>query len=136
MYFLDSNTCIYFLNGKHESIKRRILSTPPNDIAIPAVVKAELLFGAYKSKKRRENLEKLEKFLQPFEIMPFYDLVTYVYADIRSISEKNGSIVGPNDMLIASIVKFHDGILVTNNVAEFQRIDGLKIENWVIWGQG
>lgn len=131
MYFLDTNTCIYYLKGKHESIKKKILSTAPNDIAIPSVVKAELLLGAYKSRNREDNLEKLEKFLQPFEIFPFFDLVTYVYADIRSVLEKNGQLVGPNDLIIASIVKFHEGILVTNNADEFKRIKGLNIENWI-----
>ncbi|GAB1455628.1 hypothetical protein MASR2M48_09350 [Spirochaetota bacterium] len=58
--------------------------------------------------------------------------MTYVYADIRYKTEKNGDIVGPNDLFIASIVKFHDGILVTNNVKEFKRIEGLTIQNWVI----
>ncbi len=132
MYFLDTNTCIYYLNGRYESVKKKILSIAPNDIAIPSMVKAELLLGAFKSKKQKDNLEKIEKFLQPFEIVPFFDLITYVYADIRSVLEKNGELIGPNDIIIASIVKFHDGILVTNNVAEFQRIKGLKIENWVV----
>jgi len=131
MYFLDTNTCVYFLNGKYESIKDKILSTPPYGISIPSVVKAELLLGAYKSIKRNQNIEKVEKFLDPFEIVPFTDLITYVYAEIRSETEKKGEIVGPNDLLIASIVKFHTGILVTNNGAEFKRIKGLKTENWV-----
>ena len=65
MYFLDTNTCIYFLNGKYEYIKTKILSTPPNEISIPSIVKAELLLGAYKSKKRKENTEKVEKFIEP-----------------------------------------------------------------------
>jgi len=130
MYFLDTNTCIYFLNGKYEFIKEKILATPPNEIQIPTIVKAELLLGAYKSKKRKENIEKVEKFLEPFEVIPFIDLITYTYAEIRNDIEKKGEVIGPNDMLIASIVKFHEGILVTNNVKEFERIKGLKIENW------
>ena len=132
MYFLDTNTCIYFLNGKYEYIKTKILSTPPNEIYIPSIVKAELLLGAYKSKKIKENTEKVEKFIEPFEVIPFFDLITYVYADIRYETEKKGEIVGPNDLLIAAIVKFHDGIFVTNNIKEFERIKGLKIENWAI----
>ena len=131
MYFLDSNTCIYFLNGKYESIKNKIMSTPPNKIKIPSIVKAELMLGAYKSKKRKENSEKVEKFLEPFEIAAFTDQITYYYAEIRNETEKKGEIVGPNDLIIASIVKFHEGILVTNNVDEFKRIKGLKIDNWV-----
>lgn len=131
MYFLDANTCIYFLNGKYESIKTKVLTTPPNDIAIPSIVKAELLLGSYKSDQRAKNLEKLERFLQPFEIIPFIDLVTYVYADIRCALEKTGQTIGPNDLLIAAIVKFHEGILVTNNIEEFKRVKGLHLENWV-----
>jgi len=130
MYFLDTNTCIYFLNGKYESLRAKLLSTPPNEISIPAIVKAELLLGAYKSQKKKENVEKVEKLLEPFAVVPFFDLISYVYADIRNEAEKVGENVGPNDLLIASIVKFHDGILVTNNTKEFKRIKGLKIENW------
>ncbi len=130
MYFLDTNTCIHFLNGRYDSIKRKILSTPPNEIAIPSVVKAELLLGAYKSARRKENLETLERFLQPFEIIPFFDLVTYVYADIRSTLEKSAQIIGPNDLMTAAIVRFHEGILVTENIAGFQRVQGLRVENW------
>jgi tRNA(fMet)-specific endonuclease VapC len=132
MYFLDTNTCVYFLNGKYESIKNKILTTSPNEILIPSIVKAELILGAYKSQKKKQNIEIIEKFLQPFEIVPFVDLVSYVYADIRSVLEKEGKIIGPNDLLIASIVKFHDGILVTNNTKELERIKGLKLENWIV----
>jgi tRNA(fMet)-specific endonuclease VapC len=132
MFFLDTNTCIYFLNGKYQSIKDKILSTPPSEIAVPAIVKAELLLGAYKSQKRTENIEKAERFLEPFEIMPFADMMTYVYADIRQKTESVGISIGPNDLFIAAIVKFHEGVLITNNVQEFSRIDGLNIDNWVL----
>ena len=131
MYYLDTNTCIYFLNGKYESIRLKILSTSPNEIAIPSIVKAELLLGAYKSKNRKGNIEKVEKFLEPFEIVSFDDVMTYMYADIRNKTEKRGENVGPNDLFIAAIVKFNEGILVTNNDKEFSKIEGLKIENWV-----
>ena len=98
---------------------------------IPSIVKAELLLGAYKSKSRESTMEKLERFLQPFEIVPFEDQMTYHYADIRSEIESRGKTIGPNDILIAAIVRFHDGILVTNNSDEFKRIAGLKVENWI-----
>lgn len=131
MYYLDINTCIYFLNGKYESIKTKILTTPPSAIAIPSIVKAELLLGAYKSKNKTVNIEKVEQFLEPFEIIPFVDMMTYVYAEIRNSTESVGINIGPNDLFIASIVKFHEGVVVTNNVKEFERIDGLRIDNWV-----
>jgi tRNA(fMet)-specific endonuclease VapC len=131
MYFLDTNTCIYFLNGKYDSVKEKMLSTSPNDISIPSIVKAELLLGAYKSKNRKSNTEKVEQLLAPFEIIPFEDLMTYVYADIRNKVEKKGEIIGPNDLLIAAIVKFNEGIIVTHNIKEFKRIEGLKVDDWV-----
>lgn len=130
MYFLDTNTCIFFLNGRSENIRRRILSTPPIEIAIPSIVKAELLLGAFKGQTPEKTLEKVERFLQPFEIIPFDDQVSYQYAWIRSEMGKAGKNVGPNDLSIAAITKFHEAILVTNNVKEFARIKGLKIEDW------
>jgi tRNA(fMet)-specific endonuclease VapC len=131
MYFLDTNTCIYFLNGRYPSIRRRLLATAPKEIAIPALVKAELLLGAYKSKKRELNLDNVERFLAPFAIVPFEDRMAYTYTAIRCEIEKRGTLIGPNDLVIAAIVQFRDGILVTNNVKEFKRIHGLKVENWV-----
>jgi tRNA(fMet)-specific endonuclease VapC len=130
MYFLDTNTCIYFLKGTHESIRTKLLALPPSEIKIPSIVKAELLFGSYKSQRRKENTERTERFLEPFEIIPFTDAMTYVYAELRSDTEKKGTPLGPNDLLIATIVKHMGGILVTNNVQEFRHIKSLKTENW------
>lgn len=130
MYYLDTNTCIYFLNGSYKSLVQKILSTSLNEIAIPSIVKAELLLGAYKSKNRIATIEKAEKFLEPFGIIAFEDRMSYVYADIRSKTEQRGEVIGPNDLLIASIVKYSDGILITHNVKEFSRVEGLKIEDW------
>lgn len=131
MYYLDTNTCIYFLNGKYRSVRDRILSTAPGRIAIPSVVKAELLFGAAKSARKDENVHKVEAFLSPFEIVHFENSMTYVYADLRVEMELRGQPVGPNDLFIASIVLVRDGVLVTNNTMEFGKISGLKLENWV-----
>lgn len=130
MYFLDTNTCIYFLNGASENIKQKILGTAPIQIKIPVIVKAELLLGAYKSLQKASNLAKLEAFLQPFEIVAFADTMTTTYAQIRSSSEITGQPIGPNDLFIAAIVQFHNAILVTNNTTEFERVAGLKLENW------
>jgi tRNA(fMet)-specific endonuclease VapC len=131
MYYLDANTCIYYLNGKSENIREKILSTIPNKIAIPSIVKAELILNAYKSKNRVKTLENVEKFLQPFQIISFEDQISYDYADIRAHLESIGKIIGPNDLLIASIARFHNAILVTNNTDEFNRVPNLKIENWL-----
>jgi tRNA(fMet)-specific endonuclease VapC len=130
MYFLDSNTCIYFLKGSSESIRNKIIAISPIEIKIPAVVKAELLLGAFKSLTPQKTLEKLEQFLEPFEVVSFDDACCYEYAAIRKQTEEEGRIVGPNDLLIAAIVKFHEGVLVTRNTKEFERIRDLKIQNW------
>ncbi len=130
-YFLDTNICIYYLKGINTNIKRKLLEKHPDDIKIASIVKAELLYGAEKSIQKKDNLTKVQDFLFPFEIIPFANEETYTYSIIRSTLEKKGKIIGPNDLLIASIVLENDGILVTNNVKEFKRIDRLKIENWI-----
>ena len=136
MYFLDTNTCIYFLKGMYPSIKARLLSVAPSEIAIPSIVKAELFYRAYKSRKRDENLERIERFLEPFEIVAFDGIMSHVYAEIRQETELKGETIGPNDLFIAAIVKFHEGILVTNNESEFGQIPGMKIENWIEYDRG
>mgnify|MGYP006302265141 FL=1 len=130
MYYLDTNTCIYYLNGRSQAVRNKILSTPPLEIGIPSVVKAELIFGAFKSQRRAETLENVEDFLKPFEVVPFNDEATYAYAEIRSEIEKSGQLIGPNDTLIAAIARCHQAILVTNNQKEFTRVPGLLVENW------
>ncbi len=132
MFFLDTNTCIYFLNGSYESVKKMLLSTPPKEIAVPAMVKAELLFGAYKSRDRNENIKRVEMFLKPLRLVPFDEEACYRYADIRFRCELKGTPIGPNDLCIAAIVSAHDGILVTHNVQEFKVIEDLQVEDWVV----
>ena len=131
MYFLDTNTCIYFLNGRYENLRSRIFGTSPAEIKIASVVKAELLLGAEKSNNRSRTLDRVEKFLDPFEIIPFDDQSSYAYARVRAKTERAGNTVGPNDLIIASVVLFHEGTLVTNNSRELSVIDGLKLENWI-----
>ena len=129
--FLDTNICIYFLKGTFPQIKTRLMQHGPEDIKIPAIVKAELLYGAAKSEKRKENEKNITRFLEPFEIVPFDDSATACYADIRSKAEIKGSPVGPNDLIIAATVLSQNSVLVTNNTKEFRRIQELMLENWV-----
>ena len=131
MVFFDTNICIYYLKGRYPSIRSRLLLLAPEDVKIPAMVKAELLFGAEKSIQATANREKVLRFMEPFEIVPFDDGTVDVYARIRSTTEKTGTPIGPNDLIIAAIVLAHNGVLVTNNEKEFRRIPGLEIENWV-----
>ena len=130
-YFLDTNTCIYFLKGTYENILIKVLSFNPSDIKISAIVQAELLYGVEKSVKRNENMTKLASFLLPFDIIPFDNNCANYYSKVKMELEKLGTPIGPNDLMIASTVLAQNGILVTNNVKEFSRIPKLNIENWV-----
>ncbi|EMF83300.1 toxin-antitoxin system, toxin component, PIN family [Leptospira weilii serovar Topaz str. LT2116] len=69
--------------------------------------------------------------MDPFEIIGFNDIESEIYAEVRSVLETQGIPIGPNDLLIASIVLSSNGILVTNNEKEFKRIPNLKIESWL-----
>ena len=131
-YYLDTNICIYFLKGKYPSILTKMLSLNPDDIKIPAIVKAELLHGAEKSIKRDENKNKIASFLLPFEIVPFDDESAVYYAKIKAALEQTGMLIGPNDLLIAATSLAKNTILVTNNVKEFSRVAGLSLENWIL----
>lgn len=131
MYFLDSDTCIYFLNGKYPHLAENVLSLNAKAIKISAIVKAELLMGALKSQFPQRSTTVVEQFLMPFEVMPFGDKETFIYAKIRNELEKRGKIIGPNDLLIAATVLSHGGKLVTHNTREFKRVPGLEIVDWV-----
>jgi tRNA(fMet)-specific endonuclease VapC len=85
-----------------------------------------------KSQQKAKNLSNISLFLEPFEIIPFDDDCTIVYSKIRSSMERKGTITGPNDYIIAATVLAKNGILVTNNTKEFERIKNLKIETWIV----
>jgi tRNA(fMet)-specific endonuclease VapC len=132
IYSLDTNICIYFLTGKYPTLLTKILTYHPDDIKIPAIVKAELYFGAENSKKRDENMNSIESFLLPFEIVPFDSAAAAQYGTIRAALEKAGKPIGPNDLLIAATSLVIGAVLVTNNTAEFSRVGGLALENWIL----
>lgn len=130
-YFIDTNTCIYFLNGKFPSLREKFLSISPKDIKISSVVKGELLLGAFKSNARDKTTNKVEEFLKPFEIAEFSNSMSYVYAEIRKNLELSGKMIGANDLFIAATALHENATLVTHNTGEFSRIKELKLEDWV-----
>jgi len=131
-YYLDTNICIYFLKGLNKKIADKMKTVSPGKIKIPSIVKAELLHGARKSSIVEENLNKINKFLEPYDVVEFGDEASVFYSIIRSGLEKAGEPIGPNDLIIASTVMAAGGILVTNNIREFSRVEGLVIENWTV----
>jgi tRNA(fMet)-specific endonuclease VapC len=118
------------MKGLAKNVLKHFQELSPDHIKIPSIVKAELLYGAYKSQKTDENLNKLDIFLSPFEIVSFDSNVSQVYGEIRAILEKKGTPIGPNDLIIASIVLSMKGVLVTNNIKEFSRVKNLKTVDW------
>ena len=129
-YMLDTNACIRYLNGRAPAIRARLELLEPEDVVVCAVVKAELFYGANRSENPQRSLERQKHFLQPFASLPFDDVAATAYAQIRADLAVKGTLIGPNDLLIAAIAVANDVTLVTHNVREFSRVLDLKIEDW------
>jgi tRNA(fMet)-specific endonuclease VapC len=128
---LDTNTCIYFLNRASEKIVNRFKEFTPAQIRLPSITVAELYYGAEKSEFKSRNRERVKRFVSTFEIVPFDETACSSYARIRHSLERAGTPVGPMDLLIASIGLAYNYTVVTNDVEEFKKVKGLKLENWV-----
>ncbi|MBI5934703.1 MAG: type II toxin-antitoxin system VapC family toxin [Chloroflexi bacterium] len=128
-YLLDANICIELMNDRSSSAARKLASIHPRDIHMCSVVKAELYHGAYKS-GRDKNLALVRTFSAVFESLPFDDAAAEIYGRLRTHLEKQGKLIGPNDLLIASIALANNAILVTHNTEEFKRVPELNIEDW------
>ncbi len=130
IYLLDTNTCIRYLNAQSNSIRRRFESLPAENLAVCSVVRAELIFGAMKSGRVLANLERMKVFLSGLTSFPFDDLAADIYGQIRADLKAKGTPIGPNDLLIAAIAQAQGATLVTHNVKEFKRVEGLVYEDW------
>ncbi len=129
-YLLDTNVCIRILNGSSPAVVDRLRELEPADVAISTVVRAELVFGARKSRHVAENLRVVDAFCSPFP-SPDFDLGSAdVYGAIRAELERAGRPIGPNDLLIAATALASSLILVTHNQGEFGRVPGLRLEDW------
>jgi tRNA(fMet)-specific endonuclease VapC len=130
-YLLDTNICIYIIKRKPVHVVEKFKSLAFGSIGISSITLAELQYGIMKSSFPDKNREALEIFLTPLEIVDFDYNATVEYGKIRADLEKKGTPIGPLDTLIASHALSLDLTLITNNEKEFNRITGLKIENWV-----
>lgn len=129
-YYLDTNIIIYAIKGSYPSLIDHFKNVPKESIVIPEIVLAEIEYGARKSSSYDKTIEKYNEFTKYFNIANFDKNAGVSYGIIRSELEKSGHQIGPNDLIIASIVLANDGILVTHNTKEFERVSGLKIEDW------
>jgi tRNA(fMet)-specific endonuclease VapC len=128
-YLLDTDTCVFIMK-KVQGIHQKFDSTNPNHLFVSSITVAELEYGISKSELVERNTKRLSNFLSRLTIVDFTAKSAQQYGTIRVSLERKGTPIGANDLLIASIAKSLDFILVTNNEREFSRVDGLKIENW------
>ena len=129
-YLIDTNICIYVMNKKPFEVIDKFKNTEIGQIGISSITVSELNYGVAKSKFQKQNAQRLEEFLTPFEILSYDETASKYYGMIRYQLESKGKVIGPLDMLIAAHALSKDLILVTNNEKEFKRIKSLKIENW------
>ena len=130
MYIPDTKTWIRFLNPDPNPVKQRLTSIDPVLLRFCSVVKAELYFGAENSTRKSENLATLKDLFAGIESLPFDDLAANQYGKIRAALKRAGTPIGPNDLMIASIALAREAVLITHNMGEFSRVEGLQIEDW------
>lgn len=128
-HLLDTNICIYIINRRPPHVAEKFTEYAPDAIGLSAITLAELRYGVEKSGSKR-NAEVLEAFIAPLEVVSFEPAATLTYARIRSELEKKGTPIGAMDLLIAAHALSLDLTLVTHNRKEFDRVPGLKVENW------
>jgi tRNA(fMet)-specific endonuclease VapC len=129
---LDTNAIIFALKDARGRSALRIGQSPHSDVKICSVVEAELYHGATKYDHPTRRAAVLDAFLRPFSSPPFDSRCVPQYARIRDHLERQGRIIGANDLMIAAIALTHDLTLVTNNGGEFYRVPGLRVENWSV----
>lgn len=128
-YCLDTNTLIYFFKGLGD-VSNRLLTTPPGEIAIPTVVIFELEVGIGKSTSPRKRITQFQEITSLVNIISFGQSEAKCAAGIRIKLERQGIPIGPYDILIAASALANNSTLVTHNKREFERVVGLKIEDW------
>jgi tRNA(fMet)-specific endonuclease VapC len=128
-YLLDTNICIETIRG-NALIQSRLRRY--TDLAISSIVLAELRHGVEMSQARDKSERALTQFLTGVEVLPFDDLAACYYGKIRADLQRKGQLIGNMDILIASHALALDVTLVTNNVGEFSRVEGLAWEDWMV----
>jgi tRNA(fMet)-specific endonuclease VapC len=130
MFMIDTDICIYTIKRKPIQVLRRFEMLQPGMVFMSAVTFAELMNGAKKSNYVQDNIRRLDALSEIIEVIPFDKDAAIAYGDIRSDLEKRGEVIGGNDLFIAAHAISKDLTLVTNNIREFSRVSGLKVENW------
>jgi len=128
---LDTNICIAIIKGKSPKALRRFERLSTGDVGISTITLAELRYGIAKSQNIERNRQALEEFLLPLEVSDFDESAASAYGTVRADLENSGRPIGPLDTQIGAHALSLNSVLVTNNAAEFRRIKGLEVENWL-----
>ncbi|MBN2093730.1 type II toxin-antitoxin system VapC family toxin [candidate division KSB1 bacterium] len=130
-YLIDTNILIYLMNSKSLELQKKFTERSTDDFCVSAITVAELIYGAKKSKNIEKNLNAVIKILSPFTIIDFTSKDAFEYGDIRAKLEMKGKIIGANDLLIAAQAKRQKLVVLTANTKEYERVEGLDLENWI-----
>lgn len=129
-YLLDTDTCVYFLNG-NQNIANRLLQNKSSDVCTTFFNIAELMFGAYNSKKINYNLARIEDFEKKILVLnSVTDNIIASFAYEKALLRKNGKKIGDIDLFISAFAINYNLTLITNNFSHFKNIKNLKTENW------
>ena len=129
-YMLDTNIVAYAKNNRPEAVMDRLRKYDPDELCISVITLAELEYGVFNSSNPDRNQLALTLFLAGIEIVPFDDDAAIEYGRIRTDLKRRGTPIGANDLLIAAHAKSRGLVLVTNNTREFERVEGLDLEDW------
>jgi tRNA(fMet)-specific endonuclease VapC len=130
-YLLDTNICIYALKDRPPEVLARLRALGPAAVSLSIITVLELRQGAEGSQWPEAAHARLDSLLSPMQILPFEQEDALVGSRLRADLSRRGCPIGDFDSLIAAQAIRHDLILVTNNLREFQRIQGLRTENWI-----
>ncbi|HYE49565.1 MAG TPA: tRNA(fMet)-specific endonuclease VapC [Azospirillaceae bacterium] len=128
-YMLDTNICIYLIKNRPPELRAKF-NELSGQICISSVVMGELIYGAEKSSRPASNIETVESFAARLEVLPFDVPAAGQFGQIRAELERAGRPIGSYDLMIAGHARSLGLVLVTNNMREFERVPGLRLENW------
>ncbi len=130
IFMLDTDISSYIMKRTHDAVLKRLQKVAVSDVCISAITKAELMYGVEVSPRRQKDQAALDEFLRYVAVMEYPAAAALDYARIRADLKQRGEMIGSNDLLIAAHARCLGLTLVTNNMSEFGRVQGLKIENW------
>ena len=129
-YMLDTNIVAYAKNSRPEVVYERMSRFDPEDLCVSVITLAELEYGVFNSSNPERNQLALTLFLANIEVVPFNDDAAVEYGRIRADLKRKGTPIGANDLMIAAHAKSLGVTLVTNNTREFERVEGLMLDDW------